>query len=207
MGEGDAGLGEGGVGPGDAGDGGGGAGGGSGSLLCNLALDGCGDTKAAKKHRRDLDAITERAFRSQPKMKESFKHYQAASKQIISKIKALSPEDQAGAFAMLQKDLVAPVTKAARRGDITAVGRSLRKITRKLAGEYEIKIPQEHITASEALIGSVDEDDKPYVPSGRVLPPSRNRIDKLLEEPEPRPYESPESVKPAGVGGFGVGLS
>jgi len=189
-------------------DGGGAAGAGVGSLLCNLALDGCSDARSAKKHRRDLDAIAERAFRSQPAMKESFKHYQAASKQIIAKVKALSAEDQAGAYAMLQRDLVAPVTQAARRGDITAVGRSLRKITRKLADQYDVKIPAEHITASEALIGAVAEDDKPYVPSGRVLPPSRSRIDKMLDEPaKPSVPEPSQPVKSAGVGGFGVGLS
>ena len=149
---------------GDAGDGGGGGdgvgggggGGGGGSLLCNYALNnGVYDHETAQGHRRKFGALAERAFRSNPGLKESFSHYQQASRQIIHKIDTLSPDRRQAALSALHSHLVAPFSKAAAKGDVKGAGRILRAQTVRLAKEHNVTIPPEHLAASVKHLGAL----------------------------------------------------
>ena len=138
----------------DGGAGGGGGGGGGGSLLCNYALThGVYDGKTAAGHRRSFDALAERAFRSNPALKQSFAHYQQASSRIINKIDTLSPDRRRAALTELHTALVQPFAAAASRGDVKGAGRILRAQTVRLARQYDVTIPPEHLAASVRSLG------------------------------------------------------
>ncbi len=144
-------------GPGTAGEGGGagGGGGGGGSLLCTFALrHGVYDAKTAAGHRRSFDVLAGRAFRSNPGLKESFRHYQEISRQIIRRIDTLSPERRHTALSELHTQLVQPFAAAAQRGDVKAAGRILRAQTVRLAKQFDVAIPPEYLATSVKHLGA-----------------------------------------------------
>jgi hypothetical protein len=127
-------------------------------LLCHYALGGGACTDAeAKTHRRNFGALAERAFRQHPAMKESFGHYQQASRGILDKIDTLDPVRRKTAIRDLGTNLVTPFAAAAKSGDVKGAGRILRRETMRLAKQHGVQIPRAHIAASEGVLGPVGE--------------------------------------------------